>query len=112
MVSNPIKVTIESIVGSFMYHAVIPIVTIRKENSLICPNADHVRKLFFIVCPSIDSIIMVMSGFMNKTKRENTIHGTIIAEVIFQKSTWDQSETKKITMKKSFNGLILLVISN
>jgi len=49
MVINPINVIMESIVGSFIYHEVIPIAIIRKENSLICPSDIQVRKLFFLV---------------------------------------------------------------
>jgi len=49
MVINPTKVIMESMVGSLIYHDVIPIATIRNENSLICPSDIQVRKLFFLV---------------------------------------------------------------
>lgn len=102
----------ESIVGSFMYPDVIPIVTIKNENSLICPNDIQERKLFFLVCPSNQKITMVMTGLMISTKAENISKGTNIAELVSQKLTCEPNSTKKITIKKSLNGLILLVISN
>ncbi|MEI6672625.1 MAG: hypothetical protein WCL02_04785 [bacterium] len=112
MVTSHISVIIESIVGSLIYHEVIPIVIMRNENSLICPNEIHVRKLFFLVCPRNQSIIMVMIGFIIKTKIINITSGIIIDIFVVAKFTCDHNNTKNITIKKSLNGFILLVISN
>ena len=95
-----------------MYHQVIPIAIIKKENSLICPIDIHVRKLFFLVCPRNPSTIMVMIGLIINTKTINTKSGIIIDIFVVAKFTSDPRSTKKITIKKSLNGLILLVISN
>lgn len=95
-----------------MYHEAIPIVMIRKENSLICPSDIQVRKLFFLVCPRNPRIIIVMIGFMISTKSAKITNGSSIGVVVVQKLTCDPSSTKKMTMKKSLSGLILLVISN
>ena len=85
---------------------------IRKENSLICPSDIHVRKLFFLVWPRNPRIIIVMTGFTISTKSAKITNGISIGVVVVQKLTCDQSSTKKMTMKKSLSGLILLVISN
>jgi len=102
----------ESIVGSVIYHEVIPIAMIRKENSLICPNDIQVRKLFFLVCPRNPSVIIVIIGLPISTKSEKIITGSNNARFVVQKFTCDHNKTKNITMKKSLSGLILLVISN
>ena len=112
MVINPTNVSIESVVGSLIYHEVIPIVTIRNENSLICHNDIHVRKLFFLICQRNPRIIMVMMGFIINTNTTNIKSGSIIVIFVVAKFTCDPSSTKNITIKKSLNGLILLVISN
>jgi hypothetical protein len=85
---------------------------IKKENSLICPIDIHVRKLFFLVCPINPSTIMVMIGFTIRTKTTKIRSGIIIDIFVVAKFTCDPRSTKKITIKKSLNGLILLVISN
>ena len=53
-----------------------------------------------------------MIGFTISTKITKINNGTNIDMVVVQKLTCDQSNTKKMTIKKSLNGLILLVISN
>jgi hypothetical protein len=95
-----------------MYQEVIPIVIIRKENSLICPRDIHVRKLFFLVCPKNHNTTIVMIGFIINTNIIKTNNGSIIARCVVPKFTCDHSSTKNITIKKSLSGLILLVISN
>jgi hypothetical protein len=112
MVINPISVIIEIIVGSLIYHEVIPIATIRKENSLICPSDIQVRKLFFLVCQRNPSVIIVISGLPISTKTEKIITGIISVIFVVEKFTCDHNNTKNITIKKSLNGFILLVISN
>jgi hypothetical protein len=112
MVINHTNVIIESIVGSLMYHQAIPMVIIRKENSLICHSDIPVRKLFFLVCPRNPSTIIVIIGLIISTNTINTISGITIDKCVVQKLTCDPSNTKNITIKKSLNGLILLVISN
>ena len=102
----------ESIVGSLIYHEVIPIAIIRNENSLICPRVIHVRKLFFLACPRNPSTIIVIIGFIIRTKTTKITSGTIIDIFVVAKFTCDPSNTKKITIKKSLSGFILLVISN
>lgn len=102
----------ESIVGSLIYHEVIPIAIIRNENSLICPSVIHVRKLFFLVCPRNPRTIIVIIGFITRTKTTKITSGTIIVIFVVAKFTCDPSNTKKITIKKSLSGFILLVISN
>lgn len=92
-----------------IYPELIPIATKRKENSLICPNDIHVRKLFFFVCHKIHNVIIVIIGLIISTNATKITSGSA---VIFQKLTCDPSNTKKIIIKKSLNGLILLVISN
>ena len=109
---RPINVIRERIFGSLIYPDVIHIVTIMKENSLICQSDIHVRKLFFLACPRNHNTIIVIIGFTISTKRTSAKSGRIIDRFIVQKFTCDPSNTKKITMKKSLNGLILLVISN
>jgi hypothetical protein len=91
---------------------VIPIVIIKNENSLICPSDTQVRKLFFLVCQRNPNIIIVMIGLMTNTKATNINNGTIIDMFVVPKFTCDPSNTKNITIKKSLNGFILLVISN
>lgn len=103
---------IESMFGSLIYHEVIPIVMIRKENSLIWPSDIHVRKLFFLVCPRNPRTIIVMIGLMTSTKSTKIRSGISVEIFVAQKFTCDPNSTKKMTMKKSLNGLILLVISN
>ena len=112
MVINHTSVIIESIVGSVIYHEVIHIPIIRKENSLICPSDIQVRKLFFLVCPRNQRVIMVIIGLPIRTKREKIITGIISLRFVVQKFTCDHSKTKNITIKKSLSGFILLVISN
>lgn len=102
----------ESIFGSLIYHEVIPIVIMRNENSLICPNDIQVRKLFFLTCHKNHNTTMVMIGFIINTNATKIPNGSIIAPLVVQKFTCDPSNTKKITIKKSLSGLILLVISN
>lgn len=55
---------------------------------------------------------MVMIGFTISTKSTKISNGSTIGIVVAQKLTCDHSNTKKMTIKKSLNGLILLVISN
>jgi hypothetical protein len=112
MVTSPTKVIIESIVGSLIYHEVIPIVIMRNENSLICPRDIPVRKLFFLVCHKNHRTIMVIIGLIISTNTIKIMSGNIIDMFVVQKFTCDPSNTKKITIKKSLSGLILLVISN
>lgn len=112
MVINHTNVIMDSTVGSLIYHHVIPIAIMRKENSLICPNDIQVRKLFFLVCPRNPSTIIVMIGLIISINTTNTMSGSIIDRCVVQKFTCDPSKTKNITIKKSLNGLILLVISN
>ena len=112
MLIKPIRVTMDSIVGSFIYHEVIPMAIIKNENSLICPMDIHVRKLFFLVCQRNQSTTIVIMGLMINTKAIKITNGMNIVIFVVQKLTWDQSKTKKITMKKSLKGFILLVISN
>ena len=81
------------------------------ENSLICPSDIHVRKLFFLVCPRNPRIIMVMIGLMISTNPMKMTTGRAMFPIC-SKLTCDPSNTKNMTMKKSLNGLILLVISN
>ena len=102
----------ESIVGSLIYHEVIHIVMMRNENSLICPSDIPVRKLFFLVCPRNPKITMVTIGLMTNTKAMKITSGSSIDILVVQKFTCDPNNTKKITIKKSLNGFILLVISN
>ena len=102
----------DSMDGFLIYQAVIPMVTIRNENSLICPNEIPVRKLFFLACPKNPRIIMVMMGFIINTNITKTISGSIMERSIVAKFTCDPRSTKNNTMKKSLSGLILLVISN
>lgn len=106
------NVTIERIVGSLIYHELMPIVIIKNENSLICPNDIQDKKLFFLVCPSNQSTIIVTIGLTIRTNPENINNGFKNDTVVSQKLTCDPNNTKKITIKKSLNGLILLVISN
>jgi len=112
MVISHNNVTMERIVGSLIYHDVIPIVIIKKENSLICPKDIPARKLFFLVCQRNHNTTMVMIGFTISTNPAKINNGTNVDIVVVQKLTCDQSSTKKITIKKSLSGLILLVISN
>lgn len=109
---SPTNVIMESMVGSLIYPEVIPMAMIKNENSLICPNDIHVRKLFFLVCPRNPRTTMVMIGLIISTKNTNATRGNSIDIFVVQKLTCDHSNTKKITMKKSLSGLILLVISN
>jgi len=53
-----------------------------------------------------------MIGLTIKTNQENTNNGVRTDHVVVQKLTCDHNSTKNSTMKKSLNGLILLVISN
>ena len=85
---------------------------IRNENSLICPNDIHVRKLFFLTCHKNHNTTIVIIGLIINTNVTKTTNGSIIVPLVVQKFTCDHSNTKKITMKKSLSGLILLVISN
>jgi len=55
---------------------------------------------------------MVIIGFIINTNTTKIKSGTIIDILVIQKFTCDQSNTKKMTIKKSLNGFILLVISN
>lgn len=112
MVINPTNVIIESVLASLIYQAEIPIVSIRNENSLICQSEIHVRKLFFLACPRNQRTIMVIIGFITETNITKIISGINIDKLVVAKFTWDQSNTKKITIKKSLSGFILLVISN
>ena len=112
MVISPTKVIMESIVGSLIYHEVIPIVMIRNENSLICPSDIHVRKLFFLTCHKNHNTTMVMIGFIISTNATKMSNGSTIVLFVVQKFTCDHNNTKNITIKKSLSGLILLVISN
>jgi len=112
MVINPTKVIMDSSVGSLIYHEVMPIATSKKENSLICPIDIPVRKLFFLVCPRNPSTIIVMIGLTISTKTTKINSGTNIATFVVAKFTCEPSRTKKITIKKSLSGFILLVISN
>ena len=102
----------ESMLESLIYHDVIPIVIIRNENSLICPNDIQVRKLFFLICHKNHNTIMVIIGLIINTNTTKMSNGNIIVLCVVQKFTCDPSNTKNITMKKSLSGLILLVISN
>lgn len=111
MVINPTKVTMESMLASLIYHHIIPILMTRNENSLICPRDIQVRKLFFLVCHKNPKIIIVMIGLMISTNMIHMTNGRTMA-LIFKKLTCDPSNTKKMIIKKSLSGLILLVISN
>lgn len=53
-----------------------------------------------------------MIGLIINTKKIKITNGTIIFIVVAQKLTCDPKSTKKITIKKSLSGFILLVISN
>lgn len=112
MVMSHNNVIMERIVGSLIYHEVIPIVIIKKENSLICPNDIPARKLFFLVCQRNHNTTIVMIGFTISTNAAKINNGISVDIVVVQKLTCDPSKTKNMTIKKSLNGLILLVISN
>ena len=102
----------DNIVGSWIYHACIPIVITINENSLICHRDIPVKKLFFLVCLHIPKKIIVISGFMININNAHTNNGRIFCICKFAKSTCDHNNTKNMTKKKSLSGLILLVISN
>ena len=53
-----------------------------------------------------------MIGLIISTNTVKMINGTIIDILVVAKLTCDHKRTKKITIKKSFKGFILLVISN
>ena len=53
-----------------------------------------------------------MIGLMMSTKATNIRSGISVEMCVVEKFTCDPKSTKKITIKKSLNGLILLVISN
>jgi len=55
---------------------------------------------------------MVIIGLMTKTNSAKIINGSNIDILVVQKFTCDHNKTKKITIKKSLSGFILLVISN
>jgi len=57
-------------------------------------------------------MIMVIIGFTIRTNTANIANGISIGVVVVQKLICDHKSTKKMTMKKSLSGLILLVISN
>lgn len=70
---NPTKVMIEAIFGSLIAHEANPIVIRRNENSLICPRLDQAKKLFFLVCPMIPRISIVIAGLMMRTNNMKQI---------------------------------------
>lgn len=53
-----------------------------------------------------------MIGLMTSTNAENISKGTNVDKLVSPKLTCEPNSTKKITIKKFLNGLILLVISN
>jgi hypothetical protein len=87
MVSNHNNVTKDNIFGSLMYPEVIPIVIIKKENSLICHKDIPVKKLFFLVCHKNHNIIIVMIGFIINTKTVKINNGINILIVVDEKLT-------------------------
>jgi hypothetical protein len=70
-----------------MYQEVIPIVIIKKENSLICHNDIPAKKLFFLVCHKNHNIVIVIIGFIINTKKTKTSNGTSVAIVVVEKLT-------------------------
>jgi hypothetical protein len=63
------------------------------------------------VCHIIPNIVLTIIGFHINTNNDKTkTVGRYV--IIHQKSKCDHNNTKNITMKKSFNDFILLIISN
>ena len=110
MLNNPIIVIVDISEVSLMCHKVTPIPIRRNENSLIWPRDEPAKKLFFLVCHIRPKIIIVINGLIINMKSVK-IRIIGINFPIQTKLICDPNSTKYITIKKSLNDLILLVIS-
>jgi len=97
--------------GSFIAHEANPMVINKNENSLIWPKLVQAKKLFFLVCHISPNTSMVIIGFITSTNRIKHIISGIYWSAV-PKFTPVPKSTKNITIKKSLNDFILLVISN
>ena len=80
------------------------------ENSLICATVNHTIILFFFLYHKNHIKTITINGFQIRTNTEKIMIG-IRNEFMLPNDSWDHKNTKNTIIKKSLNGLILLLIS-